>query len=59
VMIDDPGEPGGEWTVRRASLIPRESVQWVWPGRIPAGKLTVVEGDPATAKSTMGAALQE
>jgi len=28
-------------------------VHWVWPGRIPAGKLTLIEGDPATAKSTM------
>jgi hypothetical protein len=34
-------------------MIPRETVRWVWPGRIPAGKLTVIEGDPATAKSTM------
>lgn len=34
-------------------MIPRETVEWVWPGRIPAGKLTVIEGDPATAKSTM------
>ncbi|MHB8293916.1 MAG: AAA family ATPase [Acidimicrobiales bacterium] len=34
-------------------MIPREAIEWVWPGRIPAGKLTVVEGDPATAKSTM------
>jgi hypothetical protein len=39
--------------VRKASMIPRETVEWVWPGRIPAGKLTVIEGDPATAKSTM------
>src|ERR1700722_15320590 len=34
-------------------MIPRETVDWLWPGRIPAGKLTVIEGDPATAKSTM------
>jgi hypothetical protein len=49
----DAGGPDGQWEVRPASSIPREEVQWVWPGRIPAGKLTVVEGDPATAKSTM------
>jgi len=41
------------WDVRPASQIPAETVSWVWPGRIPAGKLTIVEGDPATAKSTM------
>ena len=45
--------PFGEWAVRPASAIPCEPVGWVWPGRVPAGKLTVVEGDPATAKSTM------
>ena len=51
--IAAPGEDRGPWSVRPASAIPRETVEWVWPGRIPAGKLTVIEGDPATAKSTM------
>ena len=52
-IVADPGDSRGLWSVRPASAIPRETVRWVWPGRIPAGKLTVVEGDPATAKSTM------
>ncbi len=52
-MIAGPGDQRGPWAVRAASMIPRETVEWVWPGRIPAGKLTVIEGDPATAKSTM------
>jgi hypothetical protein len=47
------GDPYGQWAVRPASAVPREQVAWVWPGRVPAGKLTVIEGDPATAKSTM------
>ena len=51
--IARPGDHRGPWAVRAASMIPRETVEWVWPGRIPAGKLTVIEGDPATAKSTM------
>lgn len=51
--ISDPDDHRGPWAVRAASMIPRETVEWVWPGRIPAGKLTVIEGDPATAKSTM------
>jgi hypothetical protein len=51
--IADPGDRRNAWAVRVASMIPRETVEWVWPGRIPAGKLTVIEGDPATAKSTM------
>jgi len=52
-MLAGPGDDGDPWAVRAASAIPRETVEWVWPGRIPAGKLTVIEGDPATAKSTM------
>ena len=52
-MVAGPGDRRDPWTVRAASMIPRETVEWVWPGRIPAGKLTVIEGDPATAKSTM------
>lgn len=27
--------------------------QWLWPGRIPANKLTIVEGDPETGKSSV------
>lgn len=30
-----------------------ERVSWLWPGRIPAGKLTVVDGDPGDGKSTL------
>ena len=30
-----------------------ELVRWLWPGRIPLGKLTVVDGDPGQGKSTM------
>lgn len=30
-----------------------ERVVWLWPGRIPAGKITVIDGDPSTGKSTL------
>jgi len=30
-----------------------ELIRWLWPGRIPFGKLTVVEGDPKVGKSTL------
>jgi uncharacterized protein YdeI (BOF family) len=30
-----------------------ERVHWVWPGYIPAGKLTLVAGDPGMGKSTL------
>jgi hypothetical protein len=35
------------------SEVQPETVEWLWPGRIPYGKLTVVDGDPGTGKSVM------
>jgi RecA-family ATPase len=40
-------------TDARLSHTTPERVRWLWPGRIPLGKLTVVEGDPAVGKSTL------
>jgi hypothetical protein len=34
-----------------------EAVRWLWPGRIPYGKLTVLEGDPGLGKSQLTLAL--
>ena len=28
-------------------------VKWLWPGRIPLGKITVLDGDPGLGKSTL------
>lgn len=39
--------------VRRLSKVKPERVQWLWPGRLPAGKLVVVDGDPSVGKSTL------
>ena len=30
-----------------------ESLRWLWPGRIPLGKLTVLDGDPGLGKSAL------
>lgn len=30
-----------------------EPIEWLWEGRIPAGKLVVIEGDPGTGKSSL------
>jgi AAA domain len=38
--------------VRLADVEP-ERVQWLWTGRVPRGKVTVLEGDPKTGKSTL------
>jgi hypothetical protein len=38
---------------RLLSEIVPERVDWLWPGRIPKGKLTICEGDPGEGKSAM------
>lgn len=35
------------------SEIQSERLSWLWPGRIPAGKLVVVDGDPGLGKTTL------
>jgi AAA domain len=37
----------------RLSDVPPEPVRWLWPGRLPAGKLTLLDGDPGLGKSTL------
>src|SRR5215218_9466989 len=44
-------EPTGH-TVRLSDIAP-EPLRWLWPGRIPAGKITLLEGDPGLGKSTL------
>lgn len=39
------------------SDVVEESVEWLWEGRIPLGKLTVIDGDPGTGKSALTADL--
>jgi hypothetical protein len=43
---------------RRAVVVPvvdvvAEQVTWLWPDRIPRGKLTLLDGDPGLGKSTL------
>jgi archaellum biogenesis ATPase FlaH len=33
--------------------IQSEDVRWLWPGRIPLGKITILQGDPGLGKSTI------
>jgi hypothetical protein len=37
----------------RLSDVEPEHVAWLWPGRIPLGKLTMTDGDPGLGKSTL------
>lgn len=44
------GEPGKPVVVKLAD-IEEKQVEWWWEGRIPRGKLTVIDGDPGLGKS--------
>ncbi len=39
-------------TIKAADVEP-ERVRWLWPARIPLGKLTILDGDPGLGKSTL------
>lgn len=39
--------------IHRADQVREREVTWLWPGYLPAGKLTIVEGDPGDGKSVM------
>jgi hypothetical protein len=47
----DPVE--GDPILVEASRITPEKVRWRWPGRLPVGKVVLLEGDPGLGKSTM------
>jgi len=40
-----------------ASDIRPEAISWLWPGWLPAGKLTLLAGSPGTGKTTLAIAL--
>lgn len=46
-------EFGGSNGLVRNSDIARRKVDWLWPGWIPLGELTVIDGDPGTGKSQL------
>lgn len=46
------GAPLGGVTVNLADVVP-ERVDWLWFGRLPLGKIVVLDGDPSVGKSTL------
>lgn len=51
---DGSGEPGPDKPVLvRVSDVQPEAVEWLWPGRLAAGKLTLLIGDPGVGKSLL------
>ncbi|MGH3623702.1 MAG: AAA family ATPase [Sciscionella sp.] len=49
-VVDDSGISA---TVVRLADVSAESVSWLWPGRLPAGKIVMLDGDPSLGKSTL------
>ena len=47
----------GEAVLVRLADVRPEPIRWLWPGRIPLGKLTLIVGDPGLGKSFLTTAL--
>ncbi len=51
---DKPPTPQTPLVIARpASAYVAKPVDWLWPGRIPCGALTILDGDPGLGKSTV------
>jgi RecA-family ATPase len=48
----DPANNGHKFTVG-LDTVEFEHVNWLWPGRIPLAKVSIIEGDPDSGKSTI------
>src|SRR5947209_909244 len=48
-----PKRPSKSPDLRSMSDLRRRPVEWLWPGWIPLGNLTVLDGDPGVGKSTL------
>ncbi len=46
-------EPAGRSVLTRLSDVEPLPLEWFWPGRIPLGMMTVLDGDPGLGKSTV------
>ena len=48
---------GRALVVQRAADVEMRSIEWLWPGRVALGKLTLIAGEPGLGKSQLAAAL--
>jgi hypothetical protein len=51
VRVVELPPPGPEVIITRLSSVEPLSLDWLWPGYIPAGMITILEGDPGLGKS--------
>src|SRR6266702_2517317 len=49
--VQPPKVPRSDLDLVDLSDVAPEPVTWLWPGRIPYGKVTILEGDPDEGKS--------
>ena len=57
IVHDSPPEqspPTNRGHLVRLSDVTPEQVAWLWEGRLPVGKLVLLDGDPSLGKSTLG-----
>ena len=50
-VAQSPKPPRSDLDLVALSDVAPENVKWLWPGRIPYGKVTILEGDPGLGKS--------
>jgi archaellum biogenesis ATPase FlaH len=48
-----PPPPKSMFQVRCMDEVERVSLEWVWPGWLPKGKLVILDGDPGSGKSAI------
>ncbi|MHB1011165.1 MAG: DnaB-like helicase N-terminal domain-containing protein, partial [Propionibacteriaceae bacterium] len=51
--LAEASQPNNKKVGIRLSEVQGECVTWLWPGRIPFAKMTVLDGDPGLGKSTL------
>jgi hypothetical protein len=52
-----PASTGPELVTRCAAEIAEREVEWLWPGRIPLGMVSIIDGDPGLGKSMISLSL--
>jgi archaellum biogenesis ATPase FlaH len=53
VRVVELAPPGPEVIITRLSSLEPLSLDWLWPGYIPAGMLAILDGDPGLGKSLL------